>query len=64
VPEDEFFTAGELAAVEDGFRVAGTELTIYRYDGSRHWYAGPGSPAFDEAAFELARTRVLDQLGR
>jgi carboxymethylenebutenolidase len=64
VPDDEFFTAEELATVEDGFRAAGTELTTYRYDGSHHWFAERGSPAFDEAAFELARTRVLEQLGR
>lgn len=64
VPDDEFFTADEFAAVEDGFRAAGTELTTYRYGGSRHWFAERGSPAFDEAAFELARSRVLEQLGR
>jgi dienelactone hydrolase len=39
-----------------------TTLTTYRYDGSRHWFAERGSPGFDKAAFELARSRVIEQL--
>jgi carboxymethylenebutenolidase len=57
VPDDEYFTGEEAAGVEDGFRAAGTELQINRYDSSRHWFAERGSPGF-----ELARSRVIEQL--
>jgi carboxymethylenebutenolidase len=62
VPDDEYFTAEEIAAVQDAFRAAGTQLDIYLYPASGHWFAERGSPAFDEPAFEQARARVLAQL--
>ncbi len=62
VPDDEYFTDEEVAAVEDAFRAAGTGLKTYRYDSSRHWFAERGSPGFDKPAFELARSRVIEQL--
>lgn len=63
VPDDPFFDDTELAAVESGFRDAGSDVTVYRYDGCRHWFAESGSPGYDDAAAALARDRVLDRLG-
>lgn len=62
VPDDEWFTAAEIADVERAFRDAGCEVVTSRYEGCGHWFAERGSPAFDEAAFALARARVLEQL--
>ena len=61
-PGDEYFTDEELAAVEEGFRGAGSNVQTYRYHGSGHWFAERGSPGFDEPAFELARSRVIEDL--
>lgn len=63
VPDDEYFTGEEITATEDAFRAAGAEIQIYRYPDSRHWFAERDSPAFDEAAYTLARSRVIEQLG-
>lgn len=62
VPDDEYCTAEEIAEGEAGFRDAGVDVEVVRYDGSGHWFAERGSPAFDEAAFALAQSHVLDQL--
>ena len=61
-PGDPWFEDEELAAVETGFRDAGAEVTVHRYDGVRHWFAEEGSPGYDAAAAGLARDRVLDRL--
>ena len=61
-PDDPWFEDEELAAVETGFRDAGSEVTVHRYDGARHWFAEEGSPGHDAAALSLARDRVLDRL--
>ncbi|WAL62979.1 dienelactone hydrolase family protein [Amycolatopsis cynarae] len=60
-PGDEYFPEEDLAATESGFRAAGAEVRTYRYNAG-HWFAERDSPAFDAAAFALARTRVLDRL--
>lgn len=62
VPDDEYFTGEEVAATEDAFRAAGSDLRTYLYGNSRHWFAERGSPGFDEPAFTLARSRVIEQL--
>jgi carboxymethylenebutenolidase len=62
VPDDEFFTDGELAATEAGFRAAGTAVVVHRYEGSGHWFAEAGSPGHDPAATALARGRVFGRL--
>ncbi|WP_448611711.1 dienelactone hydrolase family protein [Geodermatophilus sp. URMC 60] len=62
-PGDPWFTEEELAEVSSGFRGAGAEVVVHRYGGSRHWFAERGSPGFDAAAAELARDRVVAQLG-
>jgi carboxymethylenebutenolidase len=62
VPDDPWFEDGELAAVEAGFRDAGTDVTVYRYEGCGHWFAETGSPGYEPAAAALARDRVLDRL--
>ena len=61
-PGDPWFEDEELAAVETGFRDAGSEVTVHRYEGARHWFAEEGSPGYDAAAASLARDRVLERL--
>lgn len=61
-PADPWFDAEELAAVEGGFRYAGSEVTVHRYEGTGHWFAEVGSPGHDAAAASLARDRVLARL--
>ena len=62
-PDDEYCTDEEIAAFKRTFTDAGADVTVHLYEHSRHWFAERGSPAFDDAAFVLSRTRVLDQLG-
>jgi carboxymethylenebutenolidase len=61
-PGDPWFEDDELAAVETGFRDAGTEVTVHSYDGARHWFAEEGSPGYDPTAAARARDRILDRL--
>ena len=61
-PDDPWFDDEELAAAEGGFRIAGSEVTVHRYDGARHWFAEERSPGYDPTAAALARDRVLDRL--
>ncbi len=61
-PGDPWFEDGELAEVETGFRDAGTQVTVHRYEGAGHWFAEEGSPGYDPTAAGLARDRVLDCL--
>jgi carboxymethylenebutenolidase len=61
-PGDPWFDDDELTAVEAGFRNAGSEVTVHRYEGARHWFAEEGSPGYDAAAATLARERVLGRL--
>ena len=61
-PGDPWFDDGELAAVEGGFRTAGSEVTVHRYEGAGHWFAEEGSPGYDAAAAALARDRILERL--
>jgi carboxymethylenebutenolidase len=61
-PGDPWFEDEELAAVEGGFRTAGSEVTVHRYEGAGHWFAESGSPGHEPAAAALARERVLDRL--
>lgn len=63
VRDDEYFTDEEIAETETALRAAGIDLQTFEYPGSKHWFAERGSPGFDEAAFELARSRVLAILG-
>jgi carboxymethylenebutenolidase len=61
-PGDPWFTAEELEEVSSGFRGAGAEVVVHRYEGVRHWFAEQGSPGHDPAATERARDRVVGQL--
>jgi carboxymethylenebutenolidase len=61
-PDDEYCTDEEIAAAEAAFRAAGAAPDVYTYVGSHHWFAEPGSQGFREHAYELARSRVLDEL--
>ena len=46
-PGDPWFDDEELAAVEAGFRNAGSEVTVHRYEGAGHWFAEEGSPGYE-----------------
>ena len=61
-PADPWFEDEELAEVAAGFRDAGAEVTVHRYDGAGHWFAESGSPGYEPVAATLARDRVLDGL--
>ena len=61
-PADPWFEDEELTEVEAGFRDAGAEVTVHRYEGAGHWFAEAGSPGFEPVAATLARDRVLDEL--
>jgi carboxymethylenebutenolidase len=61
-PADPWFDDDELAAVETGFRNAGAEVTVHRYEGAGHWFAEEGSPGYQATAAAQARDRVLDRL--
>lgn len=61
-PADPWFEDDELAAVEEGFRTAGSEVTVHRYESAGHWFAEKGSPGYEPTAAALARDRILDRL--
>jgi len=62
VRDDDFFSDEEITAAEEALGAAGIDLQTFEYPGSKHWFAEPGSPGFDEGAFVLAKSRVLEQL--
>ena len=62
-PDDPWFTDEELDEVSSGFRDAGAEVVVHRYEGARRWFAEEGSPGHDPAATALARDRVVARLG-
>lgn len=64
VRNDDWFTDQEIEETESGLRAAGVEVESYEYPGSKHWFAERNSPGFDEAAFKLSLTRVIDGLPR
>jgi carboxymethylenebutenolidase len=61
-PVDEYFGVDEVEATEGTFRSHGATVVTYTYPGTGHWFAEDGSPAFDEAATQLALGRVVAQL--
>lgn len=63
VPDDEYCSDDEVAYTTESFSTFGVPVETHVYEGAGHWFAEPGSPAYDEAATELARTRVLALIG-
>jgi carboxymethylenebutenolidase len=61
-PVDEYFTVDEVEATEGTFRSHGATVMTHTYQGTGHWFAEDGSPAFNEAATQLALRRVVAQL--
>jgi carboxymethylenebutenolidase len=55
VPDDEYCEPEEVQAVLDDF----PSVEVHTYEGSGHWFAEVGSPAYDEAATQVALGRVL-----
>jgi carboxymethylenebutenolidase len=59
---DDFFTDEEIEETESGLRALDVEVTSFEYPGSSHWFAERGAPGFDEAAFTLSLSRVIEGL--
>jgi len=57
--DDPFTSAEEVTDVAAAFRDAGREMTSHVYPGTKHWFAEPSRPEFDEAAANLAWDRTL-----
>ena len=63
VPDDQYFTRAEITATVASFRQAGVDVETHTYRGLGHWFAEPGSPAFDPAGTARAREAALPFLG-
>ena len=59
---DQFESDEGIAELEDGVRAAGREVTIYRYPGTRHWFAEPSRDAYVPEAADLAFGRTVSFL--
>lgn len=59
VPHDQYFTASEITAAVDGFHQTGVSVQRFDYPGLEHWFAEPGSPAYDPKGTRVAQDRAL-----
>ena len=58
-PNDPWATDEEVEQAERAIRGAGRDLSLYRYDGTLHWFFEPDRPEYDAVAAELAWERML-----
>jgi carboxymethylenebutenolidase len=61
---DPYETDEGIAEFEAALRSSGRDVTIYRYPGTRHWFAEPSRAAYRRDSAELAFERTLEFLGR
>jgi carboxymethylenebutenolidase len=59
---DEFISDDEAAFMEATMGLAGLEVEVFRYSGTRHGFAEPDGQAFDPAAFDVAFARTKEFL--
>ena len=62
--QDRGMTADQIAELERALRAAGVRYRAEVYEGARHGYAVPDSPAYDEAAAERHYRELLALLER
>ncbi len=62
--DDPFTSADEVREFEAAFKSAGREITTHVYSGTKHWFAEPSRPEYDESAAELAFERTIAFLRR
>jgi carboxymethylenebutenolidase len=61
--DDPFEGKDDIRALEDAYREAGREITIYTYPETGHWFAEPSRDAYRPDAAELAFERMVAFLG-
>lgn len=61
---DRFISEDEAAFMEATMRLEALEVTIHVYPGTRHGFADPESPAYDEESARMAFDRALEFLQR
>ncbi|HEX5823590.1 MAG TPA: dienelactone hydrolase family protein [Candidatus Limnocylindrales bacterium] len=57
--DDPYEDAETVAALEQGLKDAGRDVTIHRYPGTGHWFAEPSRDAYRAAAADLAFERTV-----
>lgn len=62
--QDRFISDDEAAFMEATMGLEDLDVTIHTYPGTRHGFADPESPAYDEAAAETAWDRAVEFLRR
>lgn len=62
--QDRFISDDEAAFMEATMGLEDLDVTIHAYPGTRHGFADPESPAYDEAAAETAWDRAVEFLRR
>ena len=61
---DDYEPEENLAEFERTLRIAGRDVELHRYPGTRHWFAEPSRDAYDAAAADLAFERTVGFLRR
>lgn len=59
---DDYISDDEVAFMEATMRLESLDVTVHRYDGTRHGFAEPDGETFDPEVFDAAWRRTLDFL--
>jgi carboxymethylenebutenolidase len=62
--DDQFEPAENIDDLEKQLTDAGREVTLYRYEGTKHWFAEHDRPEYDAPAAAMAYSRTLHFLNR